>query len=150
MKLLVPTKPETTPVAAPGGEASPSAGQANPFSLPPQQAHLAWTLRQPLSMHVYLSTSPNGDVFSRQWTSGWREDQDKDLPSFVWSNITFGDWNDHRTESLEITLPEVYSHNRRACIASHSSPGRSTECVPLGGCLPYERRGESRPIESIV
>lgn len=62
-------------------------------------------------MHVYFSTSPNGDVFSRQWTSGWREDQDKGLPSFVWSNITFGDWNDHRTEHLEVTLPEVQNRS---------------------------------------
>ncbi|KAG6373763.1 cleft lip and palate associated transmembrane protein [Boletus reticuloceps] len=105
---------------SPAGEASPSAGQVNPFLLPPQHAHLAWPLGQPLSMHVYFSTSPNGDVFSRQWTSGWREDQDKDLPFFVWSNVTFGDWNDHRTEYLDITLPEVYSHSSSLCIASHS------------------------------
>ncbi|KAF8437184.1 cleft lip and palate transmembrane protein 1-domain-containing protein [Boletus edulis BED1] len=112
MKFLVPTKPQTTPVASPEGEASPSsAGQVNPFLLPPQHAHLAWPLGQPLSMHVYFSTSPNGDVFSRQWTSGWREDQDKDLPFFVWSNVTFGDWNDHRTEYLDITLPEAVQRN---------------------------------------
>ena len=122
MKLFVPAKPQTTPVvSAPGGEAPPSVGHVNPHLLPPQQAYLAWALGQPLSMHVHLSTSPNGDVFSRQWTSGWREDQDKNLPSFVWSNITFGDWNDHRTEDLDITLPEVYSHSCRACPASHSN-----------------------------
>lgn len=118
MKLLAPTKPQTTPVPSPGGEAPPSVGQVNPFLLPPQQAYLAWTLGQPLSMHVHFSTSPNGDVFSRQWTSGWREDQDKGLPSFVWSNITFGDWNEHRTEYFDITLPEVWPHCR-ACTASH-------------------------------
>jgi hypothetical protein len=121
MKLFVPTKPQTTPVVSPGGEAPPSVGPVNTFLLPPKQAYLAWALGQPLSMHVYFSTSPNGDVFSRQWTSGWREDQDKNLPSFVWSNITFGDWNDHRTEDLDITLPEVYSHICRACTASHSN-----------------------------
>ncbi|KAI9574314.1 cleft lip and palate transmembrane protein 1-domain-containing protein [Boletus coccyginus] len=62
-------------------------------------------------MHVHFSTSPTGDVFSRQWTSGWREDQDKNLPSFVWSNITFGDWNEHRSEYLDITLPEAVQRN---------------------------------------
>lgn len=121
MKLFVPTKPQATPVATTAGEASPSVGQVNPFLLPPQQAHLAWALGQPLSMYVYFSTSPNGDVFSRQWTSGWREDQDKDLPSFLWSNITLGDWNDHRTESFDITLPEVYSHGCLVYTESHSN-----------------------------
>jgi hypothetical protein len=111
MKLFVPSKPQTTPVASPGGESNPSVGQVNPFLLPPQHAHLAWELGQPLSMHVYFSTSPNGDVFSRQWTSGWREDQDKDLPSFVWSNIAFGDWNDHRVEYFDITIPEAVQQN---------------------------------------
>ncbi|KAG9317779.1 transmembrane protein [Chiua virens] len=111
MKLFAPTKPQTPPVPSPGSETHTTAAQADPFLLPPQQAHLAWALGQPLSMYVYLSTSPNGDVFSRQWTSGWREDQDKDLPSFVWSNITFGDWNDHRTEYLDIALPEAVQRN---------------------------------------
>lgn len=113
------SKPQAPPVASPGDHASPAANQVNPFLLPPQQAHLAWELGQPLSMHVYFSTSPNGDVFSRQWTSGWREDQDKGLPSFVWSNITFGDWNDHRTEHLEVTLPEVQNRSLHVCIGSH-------------------------------
>ena len=119
MKLLAP-KPQAPPVAPSGGEAS-SAGQANPLLLPPQQAHLAWELGQPLSMYVYFSTSPNGDVFSRQWTSGWREDQDKNLPSFVWSNITFGDWNDHRTEHLVINLPEVYSRSFHSYAVPYSN-----------------------------
>lgn len=119
MKLLAPTKPQT-PVASPGVEGPPSTAEVNPFLLPPRQAHLAWELGQPLSMYVYFSTSPNGDVFSRQWTSGWREDQDKNLPSFVWSNITFGDWNDHRTEHFDIVLPEVYSLSCHAYAVSHS------------------------------
>ncbi|KAF8559459.1 cleft lip and palate associated transmembrane protein [Imleria badia] len=112
MKFFVPTKPQTPPstVVSSGGEAPPT-GQVNPFLLPPQQAYLAWTLGQPLSMYVYISTSPNGDVFSRQWTSGWREDQDKGLPSRVWSNITFGDWDDQRTEYLDVTLPEAVQRN---------------------------------------
>lgn len=109
LKFFAPSKPQAPPVVSPEGGAPIVAGQMDPHLLPPQQIHPAWTLQQPLDMHVYFSTSPNGDVFSRQWTSGWREDQDKDLPAFVWSNITFGDWNDHRVESLDIALPEVYS-----------------------------------------
>lgn len=149
MKFFAPTKPQTPSVVSSGGEAPPT-GQVNPFLLPPQQAYLAWELEQPLSMYVYFSTSPNGDVFSRQWTSGWREDQDKDLPSFVWSNITFGDWNDQRTEYFDIALPEVYRLLWCAYAVSLIISGSSTERVSLGGCLPDEGGGKSRPIKSIV
>lgn len=107
MKLMAPAKPPTTPpVATPGSDAVQS-GQVNPFLLPPTQAYPAWKLGQPLSMHVYFSTSPNGDVFSRQWTSAWREDQDAGLPNFIWENITFGDWKDTRVATYNINLPLV-------------------------------------------
>lgn len=82
-------------------------GTVNPWDLPPERAYPAWSLNQPLSMHVHLSTSPLGDVFSHQWTSGWRKDQDEGLPSFVWENITYGDWNDGRVIDLDVKLPEV-------------------------------------------
>ncbi|EGO02122.1 hypothetical protein SERLA73DRAFT_120762 [Serpula lacrymans var. lacrymans S7.3] len=62
-------------------------------------------------MHVYISTSPSGDVFSRQWTSAWRKDQDEGLPNFVWENITFGDWNEERTVSYDVKLPEAVQRN---------------------------------------
>lgn len=58
-------------------------------------------------MHVYLSTSPNGDVFSRKWTSGWRADHDAELPNFVWENIVWGNYSDHRFAEYEIKFPEV-------------------------------------------
>lgn len=58
-------------------------------------------------MHVYLSTSPNGDVFSKQWTSGWRKDQDQDLPNFVWENLTFGDFKASRVVDLNVKFPQV-------------------------------------------
>lgn len=110
------TKP-STPAPAPsmaGREANVPQGtgeQLDPWHLPPQQAHPTWSLKQPLSMHVHLSTSPDGDVFSPQWTSGWREDRDKELPSFVWENIMYGDWNDARTVNLEVKLPEHVMRN---------------------------------------
>ncbi|KAG2028253.1 hypothetical protein BDR03DRAFT_988594, partial [Suillus americanus] len=105
MKLIAPTKPPTVPsVATPGNDAA-QPGEVNPFLLPPVQAYTAWKLGQPLSMHVYFSTSPNGDVFSRQWTSAWREDQDAGLPNFVWENITFGDWKETRVVTYDINLP---------------------------------------------
>ncbi|KAG2361748.1 cleft lip and palate associated transmembrane protein [Suillus spraguei] len=110
MKLIAPAKPPTAPsVAGPGNDAQP--GEVNPFLLPPVQAYSAWKLGQPLSMHVYFSTSPNGDVFSRQWTSAWREDQDAGLPSFVWENIVFGDWKETRVATYDINLPLTVQRN---------------------------------------
>ena len=102
-------KPTAPSPAQPGSQqaANIPKGEANPWLLPPQKAHPSWPLGQQLSMHVHLSTSPTGDVFSAQWTSGWRKDQDADLPSFVWDNIKLGDWDDTRAIDLDIKLPEV-------------------------------------------
>ncbi|KAG1752375.1 cleft lip and palate associated transmembrane protein [Suillus paluster] len=111
MKLISPAKPPTTPSVASPGNGAVQPGEANPFLLPPVQAYSAWKLGQPLSMHVYFSTSPNGDVFSRQWTSAWREDQDAGLPTFVWENITFGDWKDTRAATYDINLPLTVQNN---------------------------------------
>ena len=58
-------------------------------------------------MHVYLSTSPTGDVFSSQWTKKWRENGDEGLPHFTWENITYGDWNEKREIDLDVPLPVV-------------------------------------------
>ncbi|KZP13461.1 cleft lip and palate transmembrane 1 [Athelia psychrophila] len=62
-------------------------------------------------MHVHLSTSPTGDVFSAQWTSAWRKDADEGLPSFKWENITYGDWQDTRVVDLDVALPEHVMRN---------------------------------------
>jgi hypothetical protein len=58
-------------------------------------------------MHVFLSTSPIGDVFSSKWTSSYRKDHDEGLPNFVWKNITFGDYNDARVVEYNINFPQV-------------------------------------------
>ncbi|KAH9948341.1 cleft lip and palate associated transmembrane protein [Amylocystis lapponica] len=84
----------------------PQAQITNPLELPPKQATLAWPLGITLSMHVYLSTSSTGDVFSPSSKTG-----DSHLPNFVWENITFGDWNDIRTVDYMIDLPESVQHN---------------------------------------
>lgn len=84
-------------------------GQPSPFDLPPQKAYLSpeWQLGNTVDMHVHLSTSPFGDVFSSKWTSGWRKSSDDDLPSFVWENITFGDWKESREAVYDVKIPEV-------------------------------------------
>lgn len=52
-------------------------------------------------MHVYFTTDPQGRVFSNE--------EQYTLPHFVWDNITFGDWAEHRTIEYEVKLPEVSS-----------------------------------------
>ncbi|KAL5508262.1 hypothetical protein ACEPAH_5881 [Sanghuangporus vaninii] len=86
-------------------------GERDPFQLPPQQAVSAWPLGINMSMHVYLSTSPTGDVFSSKWTKNWRDSGDADLPHFIWSNITYGNWDDKRFVDLEVPLPLSVQNN---------------------------------------
>lgn len=93
------------PANPPTAQAQP--GQRNPFDQPPQQISPLWPLGIDLSLHVYLSTSPTGDVFSGQWTKNWRENEDDELPHFVWENITYGNWNEKRITNLDVSLPLV-------------------------------------------
>ncbi|KIK67655.1 hypothetical protein GYMLUDRAFT_36378 [Collybiopsis luxurians FD-317 M1] len=105
-----PTAPAVqTTTSGPSGSASPDA--PNPWLLPPTQASPAWSLGTLLDMHVYLSTSPNGDVFSRQWTSGYRKDRDAGLPNFIWRNISYGDYSDGRVVEYDIAFPETVLNN---------------------------------------
>ncbi|KAF8214057.1 cleft lip and palate transmembrane protein 1-domain-containing protein [Mycena galopus ATCC 62051] len=62
-------------------------------------------------MHVFLSTSPIGDVFSSKWTSSYRKDEDEGLPNFVWKNLTFGDYNDARVVEYDIKFPPSVLNN---------------------------------------
>ncbi len=104
-KLLAPKTAVTeSPDAIPGRASGP--GLVDPFSLPPAQAHLAWPLGIPLSLHFYLSTS--GQAFSL--TS-----EDVNLPHFVWHDMTFGDWGDARTVDYNIHLPEVRDPQSTSC-----------------------------------
>ena len=69
----------------------------------PVQSHpitdgvVAWPFGSKLSMHVYLSTNPEGDVFGHE----------EPLPHFVWNDITFGDWNEARFIDVDVDFPKV-------------------------------------------
>ncbi|KAF7355746.1 Cleft lip and palate associated transmembrane protein [Mycena sanguinolenta] len=95
----------------PKAQAPAGAPNVDPRTQPPVQAVPAWHLGQPLDMHVYLSTSPIGDVFSSKWTSGYRKDQDEGLPNFVWKNLTFGDYNEARVVEYNIKFPPSVLNN---------------------------------------
>lgn len=102
----------------------------NPYELPPVAVAAAWPLGIDLTMAVYLSTSPNGDVFSHKWTKAWRESGVEDLPSFTWENITFGSWNDKRVVDFNVTLPRVRHHRfHGSCTLSLKIHGIAVVCA---------------------
>ena len=86
--------------------------------LPPVNVELGWKLGQRVDMHVYLSTSTNGDIFNKEWISGWDND-DKNLPIFIWENLTLGNWKDTRTLETAVKFPEV-STLLYSCNTTHS------------------------------
>ncbi|KAI0268232.1 cleft lip and palate associated transmembrane protein [Gloeopeniophorella convolvens] len=105
-KFLGPKAPaavQPPPPAIPGGAVGnvPAPGQVNPFLQPPAQAFLAWPLGIPVSLYFHLSTDPSGQPHPGE----------KDLPRFVWHNITFGDWNEVRKEDYTVHLPESVQRN---------------------------------------
>ncbi|KAJ7126473.1 cleft lip and palate associated transmembrane protein [Mycena crocata] len=108
-KYLFTAGPPQAAVPAKGPPGSPPAEAVNPWLLPPTHVNPAWPLGQPLDMHVHISTSPKGDVFSSQWTG---KDHDEGLPSFVWENITFGDYSDTaRVVEYNIDFPQSVLNN---------------------------------------
>lgn len=78
----------------------------SPHLLPPVDALPYWPLGVAFDMHVYLSSLPGLDVYTK-WTSADQNDKDEALPHFVWENITFGNYNDHRVNNLMVNFPEV-------------------------------------------
>ena len=99
-KFFVSKPPTTTTSTLASSGESDASAVVDPFSLPPVHAIPAWPHGVLLSMHVYLSTDPYGNVF----TTGLK---DAELPHFVWQNITFGDRNEARTIQYDVSIPEV-------------------------------------------
>ncbi|KAJ7591456.1 cleft lip and palate associated transmembrane protein [Mycena floridula] len=98
-------KSATPPAVVPQGGSGNVA--VDPFSVPPVSASLAWSLGETLSMHVHLSTSPQSDAYSKQPASG----KTTELPSFVWENITFGDYKDSRSIEYNLKFPKSVLNN---------------------------------------
>ncbi|KIY72108.1 cleft lip and palate associated transmembrane protein [Cylindrobasidium torrendii FP15055 ss-10] len=95
-----PTEGPATTMPSHGG-AEPVVS-TNPHELAPQQLLLGWDLGTELSMHVYLTTEDVPDLYFGKPPA---------LPHFVWNNIKFGDWNDHRTADYLIDFPDVVKNN---------------------------------------
>lgn len=89
----------------PGTESEPAVNadgtSIDPRTLPPVSASLGWDLHQKVDMHVYLTTS---NIFV-YWEKG--RNGDHGLPNFVWENITFGNYNEHRVHETNIDFPKV-------------------------------------------
>ena len=71
----------------------------------------AWPAASNLSMHVYFSTSPLGDVFGVTNRKNWgqAEATGGGFPHWTWDNITYGDWADSRKIDVMVEIPQVSS-----------------------------------------
>jgi len=69
----------------------------------------AWASGSNLSMHVYFSTSPVGDVFGVTNRKNWgqAEATEGGFPHWTWDNITYGDWADSRKVDVMMEIPQV-------------------------------------------
>ena len=134
-RFLVPSTPPATSSAA--SKQSPSSGiitntpETNSWLKPPTEALPSWQLNLALDMHVYLSTSPRGDVFSKGAVSS-RRDEAAGLPHFVWKDITFGGWGDTRVVNYDIKFPEVWSFLYLVVLVVDCFAGSS--CLIMGHC----------------
>lgn len=113
-KYLLPSAPSTSTVApsqqSRGATPNGIPPESDPWQLPPVEILPSWPLAQSLDMHVHLSTSPRGDVFSKG-TASYRRDKESGLPHFIWENITFGDFSDSRVVNYDIKFPEYVLKN---------------------------------------
>ncbi|KAH8829817.1 cleft lip and palate transmembrane protein 1-domain-containing protein [Flagelloscypha sp. PMI_526] len=68
---------------------------------PPQAITLdpRWSTGQTFDIHIYISDSQDGNIF-------YNPQHTKNLPNFLWSNVTFGDWSESRTVNFDIQFPE--------------------------------------------
>ncbi|KAF8592449.1 cleft lip and palate transmembrane 1 [Ramaria rubella] len=130
-KLFTPKT--STPLSAPSSGHSSDAssqiatGETNAFMLPPVTVLPSWPLGTEFDLHFRVSTSP----FPRDVFSDWG--MEEALPSFVWDNITLGDWNDD-SRSLQYTvhIPTAAQRNETSLFAhiflvrGHANPNPSS------------------------
>ena len=78
-------------------------------NLAPISGFPAWASGSNLSMHVYFSTSPVGDVFGVTNRKNWgqAEATGGGFPHWTWDNITYGDWADSRKVDVMVEIPQV-------------------------------------------
>ena len=92
-----------------------SAEPVDPFTLPLLQGLPAWKTGQNVSMHVYFSTSPTGDVFGvanrKNWGQAELDPNAGVFPHWTWTDIQFGDWKEERREDVNIEIPWVGTVN---------------------------------------
>ncbi|KAF7332430.1 hypothetical protein MKEN_00124900 [Mycena kentingensis (nom. inval.)] len=102
--------PKTPAVpTTPGPDGSPV--PVDPRTLPPVQANIApgWDIGSRFDMHVFFSATPLKEgEFSAKWMPAYNPEG---LPTFVWNNITFGDYEDSRELDLEIKFPLTVLNN---------------------------------------
>ena len=93
-------KPATTTPPAANVNAPPGAKvtTSSPTSATPD-----WDLGTPLDIHVYFTSAPRPEVFSKKYVQSYRGEGEEDqLQRIVWENITYGNWSDSRETQLDI------------------------------------------------
>jgi hypothetical protein len=96
-------------------------------------------------MYIYLTST--GSVF----TTGRAKKTEEGLPSVVWENINYGDWNEVRSAQFNVTIPLVGGIVlSEDCVITDKDlifEVDTTEWVSLGRNLPCKERCKSRPKE---
>ncbi|KAF8529950.1 cleft lip and palate transmembrane protein 1-domain-containing protein [Gautieria morchelliformis] len=111
-----PSQPSAPPAVpgSPGADESTQVlnGETNAMSLPPVSATPAWPLGSKIELHFHLATSPfHRDVFLDR-------DKTESLPSFIWDNITLGDWSDDsRAMQYMVNIPAAVQTNKTSLFA---------------------------------
>ncbi|KAK0499647.1 cleft lip and palate associated transmembrane protein [Armillaria luteobubalina] len=98
-RFFAPKTAEPDTAVSTGGQPIVNTQPVDPWSQPPTHASLAWPLGETYSMQVYFTTTPQ------------THNKENKLPHFVWDNIKFGDYNDHRSVEYIIDFPEVVKNN---------------------------------------
>ena len=130
-----PPTPGSVPVTT-----DASGNVVDPMTLPLLQALPAWNTNQNISMHVYFSTSPIGDVFGVVKRKNWGQEEVGGFPHWTWDNIEFGNWNYELRKDVEIEIPMVRRY-AYSCSPTQLLTGRSTQHVfAMGGRILNKRR----------
>jgi len=103
---LAPKAPENTNNGTPEVGQTAEKPVVDPRLLPPVDAVPYWPHGCTFDMHVYLSTLPVANVYAK-WSSAFRKDKDEGLPHFIWKDITYGNYKDHRVANFDVKFPEV-------------------------------------------
>lgn len=110
LKYKQPSSGPPTPGSVPV-PTDASGNPVDPMTLPLLQALPAWSTNQNVSVHVYFSTSPIGDVFGVVNRKNWGQEETGGFPHWTWDNVEFGNWDYELRKDVEIEIPMAVRRN---------------------------------------